>query len=336
VRMLSNFETPREKLMHIILAGQPQLATKLASPEMLQLRQRVSIIARLDPFNAEETRAYIEHRLRVAQYRGESPLFTDRAVALIHEHSGGIPRNINNICFNALSLGCATQHRTINAATIEEVLRDLDLAPLCAVVSDAAEPRAHSQPTARNVLRRWSAMFPRPWKVRAGIVALLALLAGIAWTVVAKNSHVASTPVTVAPAVMSAVTPSQPPVSPGAMTPAPTAVNPAGNGVQAVTNNSGTVAMNVPIGVPVGSMPESEVVRVGQQETLYQICIDHLGRYDHQVVSMIRELNPGFASPRRLHVGQEIRIPTPGALMARTNTSPARFGTTSTAEAKKP
>src|SRR5271170_2154178 len=116
VRMLSNFETPREKLMHIILAGQPQLATKLASPEMLQLRQRVSIIARLEPFNAEETRAYIEHRLRVAQYRGESPLFTDRAVALIHQHSGGIPRNINNLCFNALSLGCATQHRSINVA----------------------------------------------------------------------------------------------------------------------------------------------------------------------------------------------------------------------------
>lgn len=331
VRMLSNFETPREKLMHIILAGQPQLATKLASPEMLQLRQRVSIIARLDPFNAEETRAYIEHRLRVAQYRGESPLFTDRAVDLIHQHSGGIPRNINNLCFNALSLGCATQHRSINAATVEEVLRDLDLAPLSAVLPDAAEPLARKQTAARNLLQRWSAVFPRPWKVRAGIVALLALLAGIAWTVVAKNSYHASAPVT-APTVVA-----QPVPVPAA---APAAVKPDADTVQAVNNSennsSENVAASVPVSVPGANTLESEVVRVGHQETLYQICMDHLGRYDHQVVGMIRELNPGFANPRRLHVGQEIRIPTPGALEARTNLSPARFRTTSTAEAKKP
>jgi general secretion pathway protein A len=135
VRMLSNFETASEKLMTIILAGQPQLAQKLRSPQLTQLRQRVSIVARLKPFDALETRAYIQHRLKVAGYRDAEALFTDRACALIAEHSGGIPRNINNICFNAMAIGCATQQRRIPAAVIEEVLADLDLAPLSAPAS---------------------------------------------------------------------------------------------------------------------------------------------------------------------------------------------------------
>jgi general secretion pathway protein A len=332
VRMLSNFETPREKLMHIILAGQPQLATKLASPEMLQLRQRVSIVARLSPFNAEETRAYIDHRLHVAGYRSEAPLFTDRAYTLITEHSSGIPRNINNICFNALSLGCAMQRRTISAAIIEEVLRDLDLAPL-GVAVPAARSLTPNKPVSPNVLRRWSAIFPKPWKMRAGIAALIALLAGIGWTVLAENQHVANTVMTAPTVPPSGATLSSAPALPEVTKPGTVAVKSSTDDGQtgASSSREAVVATNV-----AGSTPESEVVRVGQQETLYEICMDRLGRYDHQVVAMIRELNPGFDSPRRLHVGQEIRIPTPGALIARTNVSPARFGHTSAAEAKKP
>jgi general secretion pathway protein A len=102
VRMLSNFETPRQKLMHIVLAGQPQLAEMLDSPDLVQLRQRVSIITRLNAFTDEETRLYIDHRLRVAGYDCQRPLFTERALAMIASFSAGIPRNINNICFNAV------------------------------------------------------------------------------------------------------------------------------------------------------------------------------------------------------------------------------------------
>ena len=126
VRMLSNFETPREKLMQIVLAGQPQLAKRLASPSMEQLRQRVSIVARLMPLDAAETRAYIEHRLHVAGYESNVPLFTDRAFAMIAKYSGGIPRNINNLCFNAMSLGCVRKQETIDRDVIKEVLADLD------------------------------------------------------------------------------------------------------------------------------------------------------------------------------------------------------------------
>ena len=140
VRMLSNFETSREKLMQIILSGQPQLAEKLASPELVQLRQRVSIVARLKPLSPEETALYIDHRLRTAGYSAEAPLFTGAALALIAECSEGIPRNINNLCFNALSLGCALQRRTIDGDIVREVVADLDLEPLRERRSLAARP----------------------------------------------------------------------------------------------------------------------------------------------------------------------------------------------------
>ncbi len=130
LRMLSNFETPQEKLMHFILAGQPQLAEKLNSPSLLQLRQRISIIARLKPFTAEDTRLYIDHRLRVAGYGFERPLFTTQTLAMITECSEGIPRNINNLCFNAMSLGCVNKQKTIDTDVIREVLGDLDLGSL--------------------------------------------------------------------------------------------------------------------------------------------------------------------------------------------------------------
>jgi general secretion pathway protein A len=126
LRMLSNFENPREKLMQIVLAGQTQLAEKLMSPGMVQLRQRISIAARLKPFTSDESRFYVGHRLQVAGYDLETPLFTARAGAMIVEHSEGIPRNINNICFNALSIGCALKQKPIDEDVVREVLDDLD------------------------------------------------------------------------------------------------------------------------------------------------------------------------------------------------------------------
>ena len=82
IRLLSNFETPTEKLLQVILAGQPQLAQRLASPELAQLYQRISIRTTLIPFDLEDTRNYIEHRLKISGYRGP-PLFTPAAVRFL-------------------------------------------------------------------------------------------------------------------------------------------------------------------------------------------------------------------------------------------------------------
>lgn len=125
VRMMSNFETPWMKLMHIVLAGQPQLGERLAKPSMTQLRQRVSFAVRLEPFTKEEVDLYIDHRLWVAGYKG-SPLFSAGARALIAERSEGIPRLINNMCFCAMSYAWAMKRKTVDRDTLMEVLADLD------------------------------------------------------------------------------------------------------------------------------------------------------------------------------------------------------------------
>ncbi|MGB9070662.1 MAG: AAA family ATPase [Candidatus Acidiferrales bacterium] len=125
VRMLSNFETSTQKLMHIVLAGQPKLGERLAGPDLKQLRQRVSTIIRLDPFTPEETEAYIDWRLRQAGYQG-TPIFMADAIDTICRVSKGVPRNINSLCFQALSIGFATGSRTIGSEIMREVVEDLD------------------------------------------------------------------------------------------------------------------------------------------------------------------------------------------------------------------
>ena len=164
LRLLSNFETSKAKLMHIILAGQPALAQKLASPGLAQLRQRVSIVQGLAPLPAWEVKNYVEHRLRIAGYRG-SPIFSSDVYDSIAAASEGIPRNVNNFCFNALSLACALRKRTVDADIVREVMSDLDIQKLTwgalsvdpavsppygdplVVASSGAEPEIHREIT---------------------------------------------------------------------------------------------------------------------------------------------------------------------------------------------
>jgi general secretion pathway protein A len=127
IRMLSNFETSSHKLLQVILCGQHQLAERLATPELVQLRQRISIFATLKPLTRSETAAYIEHRLKVAGYESATPLFTPDAVSLIAHYGDGIPRNINNFCFNSLSVACASGKKVIDAEVVREVIADLGL-----------------------------------------------------------------------------------------------------------------------------------------------------------------------------------------------------------------
>jgi general secretion pathway protein A len=143
VRLLSDFETPRAKLVQIILAGQPELANKLASPSLAQLRQRVSIVNRLEPLPAWEIKSYIEHRLRVAGYE-DDPLFTPEALEEIAQFTEGIPRNVNNFCFNALSLACALRKTMVDSAVVREVISDVDISKHMA--APAPQPAAVDVP----------------------------------------------------------------------------------------------------------------------------------------------------------------------------------------------
>jgi general secretion pathway protein A len=125
VRLLSNFETPWMKLMQIVLAGQPQLADRLAKPSMAQLRQRVSFAIRIEHLTHEEVSSYVDHRLWVAGNKNPS-LFSVGARTLLAEHSEGIPRNVNNICFSAMSFCWAMKQKGIDREMMRDVLADID------------------------------------------------------------------------------------------------------------------------------------------------------------------------------------------------------------------
>jgi general secretion pathway protein A len=126
IRLLSNFETNRDKLLQIILCGQPELHDLLAQADLRQLKQRVSLKCSIKPLSTHETSEYVRWRLRIAGARDES-LFEPAAIQTLHRFSGGIPRIVNNICDNALLTGFAQGSPRITPAVIQTVVEELDL-----------------------------------------------------------------------------------------------------------------------------------------------------------------------------------------------------------------
>jgi hypothetical protein len=127
IRLLANHETTTRRLLPVVLAGQPELGTRLNETGLRQLKQRITLRCEVAPFQLRETAAYIGHRVRVAG--GDAGrLFTREAVMLIHERANGIPRTISVICDNALLTGFALGRQPIDAAIVREVARDFDLA----------------------------------------------------------------------------------------------------------------------------------------------------------------------------------------------------------------
>jgi general secretion pathway protein A len=336
VRMLSNFETPREKLMQIVLAGQPQLAKRLASPSMEQLRQRVSIVARLMPLDAAETRAYIEHRLSVAGRESTVPLFTDRAFAMIAKYSGGIPRNINNLCFNAMSLGCVRKQETIDRDVIKEVLTDLDLTPL---FEDApvAGMKPISTPVTVPALPYASSSTARAWNgwpLKVGAAAAAIALGAVAWPTIrshmttrasndVKPAAAVATPAVVPASVAPVTTPVPTPVAIPTETAAqptqslpqteaevrneahPVTTSPVSL-MESSTKNVSSESARAPRELPNQAFRTISIVR---NETLFGISMENYGRYDEQIVSVIRQMNPSLTDPDHIKAGQKLRIP---------------------------
>ncbi|MQA28867.1 MAG: AAA family ATPase [Luteitalea sp.] len=149
IRLLANLESETEKLLQVILVGQPELADRLNAPELRQLKQRVALRCRLTPLGLRDTAAYIAGRIRIAG--GEAArVFTRDAVSLIHARSHGIPRLINVLCDNALVTGFASGMRPIERQAVLDVCRDFDFAPSVPSVRQAAEAAIAVQPSAER------------------------------------------------------------------------------------------------------------------------------------------------------------------------------------------
>lgn len=288
VRMLSNFETQQRKLMQIVLSGQPQLAHKLASPNLLQLRQRISIVAQLQAFSAEETEEYVEHRLTVAGYGSARPLFTRSALQLIAQHSEGIPRNINTLCFNALSIGCALKRKNIDADIVREVISDLDLAPIDQLQADSPLSLVEKPTPAR--LDRNIPHFGG-WVKGALATALLLLLSAVPLSAGPRATVLADVRDSGAPAVHDAAVTVRP--------------------ILKLTRASASK--------PTGSSaPSTHDLKIDAQErilvppgvTLYGICREAMKSCHSSDIEAIRRLNPWLTDPNHLESGRRLQMPS--------------------------
>src|ERR1700751_1589412 len=126
IRLLTNLETSTEKLLQIVLSGQPELEERLRLPQLRQLRQRVMLRCKTSPLTKEQTHSYILERLRIAGASGE-PIFDSKTVEMIHMYSMGIPRVVNLLCEHALINAYVEQQRPILPKIVEDVAHEFEL-----------------------------------------------------------------------------------------------------------------------------------------------------------------------------------------------------------------
>jgi type II secretory pathway predicted ATPase ExeA len=126
IRLLTNLETSTDKLLQIVLSGQPELEEKLKLPQLRQLRQRITLRCKTTPLTTEQTFNYIAERLRIAGAKGET-IFSKDAVETIHLYSLGIPRVVNLLCEHALVNSYVEQQKVVSAKVIEDVAREFQL-----------------------------------------------------------------------------------------------------------------------------------------------------------------------------------------------------------------
>lgn len=281
IRLLSNFETPWMKLMQIVLAGQPQLADQLAKPSMVQLRQRIAQVIRIEPFNSGEVSDYIDCRLEASGCRDLS-LFTPGARGAIARYSEGIPRNINTICFGAMSLACAMNRRTVDRNVVAETMSDLSL-------ETAADAGATAQECAQSKKTSVSQVRTRRPKGRGFVrwiprFALGMALLAIFFLGYEGNVHEPRT------ASMAGVT----------------------MGVVASRDTARSVAAE-PTETPDPPNPNPAApiapVAVFSGQTLNGIRHAAFGRYDNEILSETQRLNPWLRNPNHIPADPEMLLP---------------------------
>ncbi|HXA76613.1 MAG TPA: AAA family ATPase [Candidatus Acidoferrales bacterium] len=153
IRLLTNLETATEKLLQIVLTGQPELEEKLKRPQLRQVRQRITISCRTKALSIEETFGYVAERLRIAGVNGE-PVFSKEAIETVHLYSRGIPRIVNLLCEHSMINAYVDSMRPIPARLVEDVAREFNLdemVPAASVALSSGEQAANTQSVLNNM-----------------------------------------------------------------------------------------------------------------------------------------------------------------------------------------
>ena len=309
LRLLSNFETTKVKLVQIILAGQPRLRAMLANSELQQVRQRISLVCALDPLNLRDTAAYIAYRLQVAGYRGKR-LFTRRAVFTVWKHSHGIPRLINVICGNALIAAYGAGRMRIGSRLVRAVATDLE--------------------RALKVHRPWPGSSKWWWRMAAaltivllglGVEPLLSRYSSSVWHALSQLAYERSSraydPLP-APAKTSA----------DGASPVPFHMEEAGSGSPPAVSASRDydslllqlLRASVPDPLIREPVPLLKTLTVRPGDTLSSMATSVYGEASPLVLDLVMTANPELKSIDRISVGHELVFPniTPESLVRRT------------------
>lgn len=140
IRLLTNLETSTEKLLQIVLSGQPELEDKLRLPQLRQLKQRITLRCKTEPLTKEQTHAYINERLRIAGTNGD-PIFTPESMDTVHLYSLGIPRVVNLLCEHSLINTYAEQERLVTPKIVEDIAREFQLDEIDPIAPAASSER---------------------------------------------------------------------------------------------------------------------------------------------------------------------------------------------------
>ena len=272
LRLLSNLETSKSKLLQIVLVGKPELNTKLRAEVIRQIRQRIVVNYHIGSFTQEESRQYINHRLYIAG-SSSAHVFTDGALALICRYGKGIPRAINILCSNALSLGCTLSEKKISASVVKKVRKEKEI---------LTEQRVHALTLGikRNIYRKISYAFLVPAVLAAGIFFgkdslhyVIDSQTRSSMREKAGTKHEVATPL---PA------PLQKRQSPGPM---PSAVHRHGDDINIVT------------------------IEAKQGTSLSSIALKYYKEANATLIDHILELNPEITNPALILVNQKIKVP---------------------------
>jgi len=161
IRLLTNLETSTEKLLQIVLAGQPELEAKLAQPQLRQLRQRITLRSKTLPLSMEETAGYIHERLRIAGATNPN-IFSEEAIETIHRFARGIPRVTNLLCEHALINSFVEQQKPVRKESVEEAAREFQLDPFeAASPVGSFTPNSEAAPLVKSLLQNLANLVER-------------------------------------------------------------------------------------------------------------------------------------------------------------------------------
>jgi len=286
LRMLSNLETATEKLVQIVLVGQPELSQLLAERQLRQLESRIAVRTRLGPLSKADSIAYIHHRLKCVAL-DDRPAFTDQAIRMIVRRAMGVPRRINVLCDTALMTAFSRRVKPATAAIVREVLRDLKI-------------EAHR--AGESGFMRWR----REAAIIGGMLAAAAVVAaGLALHQPPPTESRAAAAVPVAmpapplmiPEMTAAVPPREVAVATPAAAPAP----------EPMMLPPQPAAAPEPLAS--ASEPPGMVRVAAPGDTLAGLIFNVYGRFDRQHLDWVKSRNPDIIDVDRIQVGQVIAFP---------------------------